>query len=46
MAPSTEMFLNEDDTESMVEQFIQDTAERLGIERMPEIQLHDDDNWS
>jgi len=46
VAPSTEMFLNEDDTESMVEQFIQDTAERLGIERMPEIQLHDDDNWS
>jgi pyrimidine deaminase RibD-like protein/predicted nucleotidyltransferase len=46
VAPSTQMFLNEDDTEDMVEQFIQDTAKRLGIERMPEIQLHDDDGWS
>ena len=46
VAASTEMFLNEDDTESMVQQFIQDTAERLGIERMPEIQLHDNDGWS
>jgi len=46
VAPSTEMFLNEDDTENMVQQFIQDTAERLGIERMPDIELHDNDAWS
>ena len=46
VAPSTQMFLNEDDTENMVQQFIQDTSKRLGIERMPEIQLHDDDAWS
>jgi predicted chitinase/pyrimidine deaminase RibD-like protein len=46
VAASTEMFLNEDDTENMVQQFIQDTAERLGIERMPDIELHDDDAWS
>jgi len=46
VAASTEMFLNEDDTENMVQQFIQDTAARLGIERMPEIQLHDNDGWS
>jgi len=46
VAPSTQMFLNEDDTENMVQQFIQDTAERLGIERMPEIVLHDNDGWS
>ena len=46
VAPSTQMFLNEDDTENMVQQFIQDTANRLGIERMPEIVLHDNDGWS
>jgi pyrimidine deaminase RibD-like protein/predicted nucleotidyltransferase len=46
VAASTCMFLNEDDTEDMVQQFIKDTAARLGIERMPEIQLHDDDAWS
>jgi pyrimidine deaminase RibD-like protein len=46
VAPSTQMFLNEDDTENMVQQFIQDTADRLGIERMPEIVLHDNDGWS
>jgi len=46
VAPTTQMFLNEDDTQSMVQEFIQHTAERLGIEHMPEIQLHDDDEWS
>ena len=46
VAASTQMFLNEDDTENIVQEFIQHTAERLGIEHMPEIQLHDDDEWS
>ena len=46
VAASTQMFLNETDSEEqMLQQFIQDTAEQLGIERMPKIVLHRDDDW-
>ena len=46
VAPSTCMFLNEDDDETLVQKFIQDTAQRLGIENMPKIEIHNDDDWS
>ena len=46
VAPSTQMFLNEEDPNgNILQQFIQDVAERLGIESMPEIILHDDPAW-
>jgi hypothetical protein len=35
--PTTAMFLTEVDTESVVQEFIQHTADRLGIRRIPEI---------
>jgi hypothetical protein len=45
--PTTQMFLNEtDDDEQTVRDFIEHTADRLGIERMPEIELHSDPEWS
>jgi hypothetical protein len=47
VAPSTCMFLNEaDQDEQVVRDFIADTAKTLGIERMPEIHLHRDDDWA
>jgi hypothetical protein len=46
VSPSTKMFLSENDTESIVMQFIKDTARRLGIQRMPEIHIHSDPEWS
>jgi len=46
VAPSTQLFLNEDNTEDIVHEFIQDTAEFLGIRSMPQIVLHRDDDWS
>jgi len=44
--PTTAMFLTEVNTESVVQEFIQHTADRLGIERMPEIIIHHDEDWS
>jgi hypothetical protein len=47
VAPSTQMFLNEtDQDEQLVNEFIKDTAVKLGINRMPTIHLHRDDDWS
>lgn len=46
VSPGTHMFVSEDSAESVVQKFIQDTAQRLGIENMPKIELHSDDNWS
>jgi hypothetical protein len=47
VAPSTQMFLNEEpDTESIINQFIQHTADRLGIESMPKVNIHRDPDWS
>ena len=40
------MFLNEDDDENLVHEFIQHTAMELGIDPLPEIQLHTDPEWS
>jgi hypothetical protein len=45
--PTTQMFLNEtDDAEQTVRDFIEHAADRLGIERIPEIKLHSDPEWS
>jgi len=47
VAPTTQMFLNEtDQDEKTVRDFIKSTASMLGIERMPEIMLHRDDDWA
>ena len=45
VAPSTQMFLNEDDTKSQLMEFIKYVAQELGIKRMPKIHLHDDPEW-
>jgi hypothetical protein len=44
--PTTAMFLTEVDAESIVSKFIQHTADRLGIKRMPEIHIHHSEDWS
>jgi hypothetical protein len=47
VSPDTDEFLSENqDQETIVQDFIQDTAHRLGIERMPRIELHSDSDWS
>ena len=43
--PSTKQIL-ETTTDDVVMTFIKDTAQRLGIKRMPKIHLHDDTDWS
>lgn len=45
VSPSTKMFLSETDDEQTVSDFIKDTAEFLGIENMPDINLHSDAEW-
>jgi predicted nucleotidyltransferase len=46
--PSTKMFLEHEptDTDAVVRDFIDFTAERLGITDMPQIELHTDPAWS
>ena len=44
--PTTAMFLTEVNTESVVQDFINNTAKRLGIKNMPEIHIHHDEDWS
>jgi len=45
--PSTKQILEtEHQYADLVQDFIHDTANRLDIENMPEIQLHDDPDWS
>jgi len=47
VSPTTQMFLNETgDSEQTVHDFISHTAEQLGIENMPHIELHTDPEWS
>ena len=46
VSPSTKMFLSETDAESIVQDFIQQTAQRLGIKSLPTIHLHTDPEWS
>lgn len=43
--PTTKQIL-ETTTDDVVMTFIKDTAQRLGIKRMPKIHLHDDTDWS
>jgi hypothetical protein len=40
------MFLTEVNTESVVQEFIQHTADRLGIQHLPKIIIHHDQDWS
>ena len=44
--PSTKMFLEDDDTESFVTEFIFTTADELGIKKLPGVHMHKDDDWS
>jgi hypothetical protein len=46
VSPDTDETLTEDNNENIVQEFIASTAERLGIENMPEIELHRDADWS
>jgi hypothetical protein len=46
VSASTHMFLSETDTDTVLKQFIQDTARRLEIQRLPRIFLHRGDRWS
>ena len=46
VAASTQMFLNETDHDQFIEEFIKYTADRLGIESMPRVELHKDDDWA
>jgi len=46
VSPSTQQFLNEQPNPGVLSQFIQSTARRLGIERMPQVHLHRDSDWS
>jgi hypothetical protein len=46
VSASTNMFLNETPVSNVVQSFVQDVVQRLGIENMPEVVLHDDPDWS
>lgn len=47
VSPSTKMFLSEEPgTKQLITKFIQYVAKRLGIETMPQIELHSDPEWS
>ncbi len=48
VSPDTQGFLSEDgrDHENIVHDFIKDTASRLGIKRLPRIEMHRDPEWS
>lgn len=46
VSPDTDEFLSEDSNENIVQDFIRDTAHRLGIERTPKVELHQDADWS
>lgn len=46
VSPTTHMFLNENDTETKVREFIQHVVKELGIDPIPNIRLHTDPEWS
>ena len=48
VSPDTQEFLSETDQdhEDIVQNFIKDTAEKLGIQRLPRVELHRDPEWS
>jgi len=46
VSPSTHMFVSETPDQKILQAFIDHTAQRLGIERMPQVHLHSDAEWS
>jgi hypothetical protein len=47
VSPDTDEYLSEEaQAESIVRDFIRDTARRLGIQKLPRVKLHKDDSWS
>ena len=46
VSPDTQQFLNESPEQELLQKFIETTAQRLGIQRMPQIHLHQDSQWS
>jgi len=47
VSPDTDEYLSEEaEAESIVRDFIRDTARRLGIQKLPRVKLHNDDSWS
>jgi len=47
VSPDTDEYLSEEaQAESIVRDFIRDTARRLGIQKLPHVKLHNDDSWS
>ena len=46
VSASTQEFLNEAPVPDVLEQFINQVAQRLGIERMPTIHIHQSPDWS
>lgn len=46
VSTETKMFLSEVDSENVVRDFIAQTAKKLGIRKIPRVNLHRDDGWS
>jgi hypothetical protein len=47
VSPDTDEYLSEEaEAESIVRDFIRDTARRLNIQKLPRVRLHNDDSWS
>lgn len=46
VSPETKMFLSEVESENVVRDFIAQTAKKLGIRKIPQVNLHRDDGWS
>ena len=47
VSPDTDEYLSEEaEAESIVRDFIRDTARRLGIKKLPRVRLHKDNDWS
>jgi hypothetical protein len=47
VSPDTDEYLSEEaQAESIVRDFIRDTARQLGIQKLPRVKLHNDDSWS
>jgi hypothetical protein len=47
VSPDTDEYLSEEaEAESIVRDFIRDTARRLSIQKLPRVRLHNDDDWS
>lgn len=46
VSPDTQEFLNETSAPPVLERFIQMVAQRLGIENMPRVNIHDSPQWS